>query len=649
MKFKRLVCLLVTLVHYVQSHAQEGSLQFIGHHFFNEKELTNTKVSILANHVLFSQTETGKSNSFRAVLPLGAVYDIYFTNPASQTAFIRVFADIPANKRNLKTTYELDIPFFAKDPSIYDTAQFRQPFHRIVFDGKSRFVDDTVYMHAFLRKVMRPRSQEDTGDYFQKKPVKLKQYVQLVGRLSLDNDKKTLLKNKTVSLLNKKGGKVFSTQTSNHGIFVFQGVDLDLADGIEVALSADDNPNKETVKLQTIGDETVDLSSPQASGACVYRNNDKNQLIEKLTDKDYKYNIGGKLLVHKASRRVAAGKEVSLLNHKNNPIQKVKTDVFGNFLFTKIVPGQSYSFAFDTAAYGTSPEIYTIKDKFVTRSDSVNGKNYVYPFTAESGQNFNDLLLDDSELKMNVKGRLYGDNKNNPLSDFKVLLLNDRYKTIDSAMTDQDGDFEFNYMAYNRNLIFTAENEKNVLQAFNNILVFDNAENLIKIVSTVKGSKFKYQPLATEQSRLTEVFVDDPWLSVVNAKKEVSTGSAASASKAPVIVENILFEFNKADLLPQSKQTLDKIILAMRLNMNFEIELGAHSDSKGSDIYNLKLSEQRATAAKAYMISNGVDAARISAKGYGELKLLNNCNNTILCSEDEHAVNRRVEFKLIFK
>lgn len=87
----------------------------------------------------------------------------------------------------------------------------------------------------------------------------------------------------------------------------------------------------------------------------------------------------------------------------------------------------------------------------------------------------------------------------------------------------------------------------------------------------------------------------------------------------------------------------------MLSNDKFNIELSAHSDSKGSDAYNLKLSEQRANSAKNYIISKGISAARITAKGYGESKLLNNCGNNVVCSEDEHAVNRRLEFKLTFK
>ena len=86
----------------------------------------------------------------------------------------------------------------------------------------------------------------------------------------------------------------------------------------------------------------------------------------------------------------------------------------------------------------------------------------------------------------------------------------------------------------------------------------------------------------------------------------------------------------------------------MKSNQKFNIELSAHSDSKGSDAYNLKLSQQRAESSKKYIISKGINADRIVAKGYGESKLLNNCGNDVKCSDDEHAVNRRLEFKLNF-
>ena len=81
-------------------------------------------------------------------------------------------------------------------------------------------------------------------------------------------------------------------------------------------------------------------------------------------------------------------------------------------------------------------------------------------------------------------------------------------------------------------------------------------------------------------------------------------------------------------------------------NPTIEIELGSHTDSSGSDPYNYKLSEKRAKVAVDYIISKGIDPSRIVGKGYGETKLLNHCSNEIPCTDEEHQINRRTEFKV---
>jgi outer membrane protein OmpA-like peptidoglycan-associated protein len=554
-----------------------------------------------------------------------------------------VFADgIPKNKRHYRITYALDIPFFPKDPKTIDTAQFAKQIHQIIFDGKSKFVDDTVYMNKFLRNVYK----KDTTVPFVT-TEKLKEYIQLAGKLSFDNDKQTPLKNKTVSLVNKKGEVLSTSQTTNHGMFVFKGVDANQTDGISVNVNSEDNPNKDKIKLQNTSLEDVGLSSTLNNQNYTFNNNDKSNIITKLIDKDFAFNIAGKLVAIKGEeKKVGSNKTVYLLGNKNNVIQKAKTNVLGTFLFQNIMPGEVYSIAYDSADAEPNfiMNLYSVKDKFIKRLDSISNKRFVYKFLSLTGSSFNDLVMDDSELKMNMKGRIFGDTKNNPLSDFKVLLLNDKYQPIDSAITNKEGDFTFKHLPYTKQVLFTTDNQKDIFEALNNILVYDDEENLIKIVSGIKGKKFEYRPLATEMTSFTEVYVDDPWLAIIeqeNSKKKIGSSET--------IIENILFEFNKAELLPQSKQTLDKVILAMKSNLKFNVELSAHSDSKGSDAYNLKLSEQRANTSKAYIISKGIDAGRISAKGFGETKLLNNCGNNVICSDDEHAMNRRLEFKLIFK
>ena len=628
----------------------DGELQFIGRNFADGKPLKFTQVKVVSGTNTVAELFTKDGNDFKTTLDYGKVYDIYFRNPRCQSMFIRVYADgIPESKRHYRITYALDIPFFPRDASKLDTTQFANPFHQIVFDGKSKFVDDTTYMNNFLKRVYKkekePIAKADTTVPFIT-TEKLKEYVQLAGVLKLDNDKQTPVKNKPVNITNKKGEVVASTQTGHNGVFVFRNIDSEMAEGLNVTLSADDNPTNARVKLQNSNNETVMLSTGNANHVYSFGKDANNDIIEKLVDNEFKYNIAGKLVsTNGAIKKVMAEKAVYLLNSKNAVVQKVKTNALGNFLFTKIVPGQQYNIAYDSADAEEHfiMNLFSTKDKFIRRIDSVSNKKFIYKFLAvTAGSGFSDLVVDDAELKMNVKGRLYGDNKNNPLSGMKVMLLNDKFETIDSAMTNKDGDFTFKHLPYTRQILFSADNEKNILESFNNILVFDNEDNLIKLVSLVKGHKFNYKPLSTEQSLLSEVYVDDPWLSVMEREKR------AKANASETIVENILFEFNKAELLPQSQQTLDKVILAMSINKDFKVELSAHSDSKGSDAYNLKLSEQRAASAKAYITSKGISPDRISAKGYGETKLLNNCGNSAICSEDEHAVNRRLEFKLNF-
>jgi outer membrane protein OmpA-like peptidoglycan-associated protein len=87
----------------------------------------------------------------------------------------------------------------------------------------------------------------------------------------------------------------------------------------------------------------------------------------------------------------------------------------------------------------------------------------------------------------------------------------------------------------------------------------------------------------------------------------------------------------------------------MQSNPKMKIDISAHSDSKGSDDYNLKLSEQRAQSALDYIVSKNIDKARVTAKGFGETRLLNKCGNTVECPEEDHAKNRRLEFNISMK
>ena len=95
---------------------------------------------------------------------------------------------------------------------------------------------------------------------------------------------------------------------------------------------------------------------------------------------------------------------------------------------------------------------------------------------------------------------------------------------------------------------------------------------------------------------------------------------ALPSISAPVLVDNIFFEFDKATLLPASTKALDSLVTLLNDNPNITIELAAHTDYKGSDSYNKQLSQRRAEQVVKYLISKGIAPDRLTPVGYGEEK-----------------------------
>jgi outer membrane protein OmpA-like peptidoglycan-associated protein len=108
------------------------------------------------------------------------------------------------------------------------------------------------------------------------------------------------------------------------------------------------------------------------------------------------------------------------------------------------------------------------------------------------------------------------------------------------------------------------------------------------------------------------------------------------------IARGIKFDYNKATMKPESMGEINRITSLMKDHPELKFEIGGHTDSDGDDAYNLKLSQQRADAVKTQLIAQGIDAARLTTKGYGETKPI-----TDNATPEGKANNRRVEFTTI--
>ena len=109
-----------------------------------------------------------------------------------------------------------------------------------------------------------------------------------------------------------------------------------------------------------------------------------------------------------------------------------------------------------------------------------------------------------------------------------------------------------------------------------------------------------------------------------------------------VRLNNVFFDFDKYNLRNESFVELDRVVQLLKENPGIEIEMSAHTDSKGADDYNYRLSDDRARSVREYIVSKGIDEKRIVSQGYGETKPVST-NET----DEGRQLNRRVEFKII--
>lgn len=115
----------------------------------------------------------------------------------------------------------------------------------------------------------------------------------------------------------------------------------------------------------------------------------------------------------------------------------------------------------------------------------------------------------------------------------------------------------------------------------------------------------------------------------------------------PIRLNNIYYNYDKSDILPDAEQDLSTLVDLMEDYPDMVIELSSHTDARGDDGYNQKLSQRRADSAKAWLVAKGINKDRIKPVGYGEKVILNRCANNVRCTDAEHRINRRTEFKII--
>jgi len=194
------------------------------------------------------------------------------------------------------------------------------------------------------------------------------------------------------------------------------------------------------------------------------------------------------------------------------------------------------------------------------------------------------------------------------------------------------------------------------------ITLFDESNNELEQVKTDEQGVYKialdcdktYNFTALAEAYETEEYTlstDKQYDATIEANKflikkilETSETNHASLEDLTSTINQVQFGFDQYKITSEAKKELDKVWNILENNENIQVEISAYTDARGSEEYNLKLSERRANAATEYLVTQGVDSNRIVSIGYGESKLINKCSDGVQCSEAAHQENRRIEF-----
>jgi outer membrane protein OmpA-like peptidoglycan-associated protein/tetratricopeptide (TPR) repeat protein len=204
-------------------------------------------------------------------------------------------------------------------------------------------------------------------------------------------------------------------------------------------------------------------------------------------------------------------------------------------------------------------------------------------------------------------------------------------------------------------LIVVTDAKTGAILANASVSILDDKKNVIATEMSNANGEVKYR-----------VECDKPY--VVQASKDGYEGNtfAVNKSKGPsakvdaalqpidvivtpteIVLKPIYFEYDKSNITQEGAFELDKLVQVMKNNDKMVILAKSHTDNRGTDKYNLRLSERRAKSTAQYIISKGIDPSRISAKGMGELEPKVDCGKD--CTEEQHAQNRRSEFLIVTK
>ncbi len=313
---------------------------------------------------------------------------------------------------------------------------------------------------------------------------------------------------------------------------------------------------------------------------------------------------------------------------------------------------------------GTYGEPENLGDKINTEGKEVfpfvDSENMLY-FSSEGFTNlglldiFKSNILNDADAKVENIGAPF----NSGGDDFSFFINNEDNTGYFSSNSREDGKGGDDIYSFNtfkcQQIIKGVASDSLTLLPLQSVKVelIDKTGKIINEVETNEKGEYSFEVDCSEKYTIRGSkpdYKDD--LKEVNTSIIDRYENITDLSLIPLIIDDkivinpIFFDFDKWDIRTDAKYELENIVDVMREHSAMVIKIESHTDSRGTNRYNMKLSDRRAKSTRDYLLSRGIEVSRIeSAIGYGESQLINDCGRK--CTEEEHQENRRSYFYIV--
>ncbi|WP_336070990.1 OmpA family protein [Mesoflavibacter sp. CH_XMU1404-2] len=242
-------------------------------------------------------------------------------------------------------------------------------------------------------------------------------------------------------------------------------------------------------------------------------------------------------------------------------------------------------------------------DDFCFFIDTETNTGY-FSSNREGGQGGDDIYsFGKLKCEQIVKGTIRDELTNELLSKATVSLIDIDGKILERYKTTEDGQYQFT-------------------------IDCDKSYTILAERPTYRPDKIEFETT-----------------NVTREEKEIDLFLKPLIIDNEIVINPIFFDFDKSNIRPDAAYELENIVAVMREHPKMVIKIESHTDSRGNDNYNMKLSDRRAKSTRDYLYSRGIATERIeSAIGYGESQIINRCSNGVKCTDEEHEENRRSKF-----